>query len=198
MIEMKYSNGLRKAIELASTEAQRFNHDYVGTEHLLLGLIKTEPAAALTILRNLDVDPRKIRLEIERVLASGLETVTKDKLPLTPLAEQVVVLANIEARTLEHKYVGTEHLLLGLIKHKDGIASQILHQLGLTYDALLTETASLMGGAVAKQPAETPTTRIEFALRELLGANAQSMRTEAIELIGRMLAANKQLEDMLR
>ena len=111
----RFTDRARKVMQLANQEAQRFNHEYVGTEHVLLGLIKEGSGVAANVLRNLDVDLRKIRNEVEKIVQAGPEMVTMGKLPQTPRAKKVIEYAIEEARNLNHNYVGTEHLLLGLV-----------------------------------------------------------------------------------
>ncbi len=107
----RFTDRARKVMQLANQEAQRFNHEYVGTEHVLLGLIKEGSGVAANVLRNLDVDLRKIRNEVEKIVQAGPEMVTMGKLPQTPRAKKVIEYAIEEARNLNHNYVGTEHLL---------------------------------------------------------------------------------------
>ena len=101
-------------MQLANQEAQRFNHEYIGTEHILLGLVKEGSGVAANVLQNLDIDLRKIRLEVEKLVQSGPDMVTMGKLPQTPRAKKVIEYSMEEARNLNHNYVGTEHILLGL------------------------------------------------------------------------------------
>ena len=111
----RFTDRARKVMQLANQEAQRFNHEYIGTEHVLLGLIKEGSGVAANVLKNLDVDLRKIRLEVEKLVQSGPDMVTMGKLPQTPRAKKVIEYAMEEARNLNHNYVGTEHILLGLL-----------------------------------------------------------------------------------
>ena len=104
---------------LANQEAQRFNHEYIGTEHILLGLVKEGSGVGANVLKNLDIDLRKVRLEVEKLVKSGPDMVTMGKLPQTPRAKKVLEYAIEEARHLNHNYVGTEHLLLGLLREQD-------------------------------------------------------------------------------
>ena len=106
----------RKVMALANQEAQRFNHEYIGTEHILLGLVKEGSGVGANVLKNLGIDLRKVRLEVEKLVKSGPEMVTMGKLPQTPRAKKVIEYAIEEARNLNHNYVGTEHLLLGLAR----------------------------------------------------------------------------------
>src|SRR5262245_51751776 len=109
----------RKVIQLANQEAQRFNHEYIGTEHILLGLVKEGSGVAAKVLKNLGLDLHKIRLEIEKILQRGRDMVTMEKRPPTPRANTVIEYAIEEARQFNHNYVGTEHLLLGLLREKE-------------------------------------------------------------------------------
>ena len=110
----RFTQRVRKVLFLARDEAGRLQHEYIGTEHILLGLIKEGSGVAANVLKNLDVDLRKIRLEVEKLVQSGPDMVTMGKLPQTPRAKKVIEYAIEEARNLNHNYVGTEHLLLGL------------------------------------------------------------------------------------
>src|SRR5262249_47351410 len=120
----RFTDRARKVMQLANQEAQRFNHEYIGTEHILLGLVKEGSGVAANVLKNLDVDLRKIRLEVEKIVQSGPDMVTMGKLPQTPRAKKVIEYAMEEARNLNHNYVGTEHLLLGLLREQEGVAAQ--------------------------------------------------------------------------
>jgi len=132
-------------MQLANQEAQRFNHEYVGTEHLLLGLIKEGSGVAANVLKNLDIDLRKIRHEVEKVVRSGPDTVTMGRLPQTPRSKKVLEYAMEEARNLNHNYVGTEHILLGLLREQEGVAAQVLMNLGLQLEEVRREVLSLLG-----------------------------------------------------
>lgn len=149
-------------MQLANQEAQRFNHEYVGTGHILLGLLKEGSGVGANVLKNLDIDLRKIRLEIEKLVTSGAEMVTMGKLPQTPRAKKVVEYACKEARRLNHNYVGTEHLLLGLIREQEGIAAQVMVNLGAPLEAVRAETLSMLGVGIhddrmePRPPAEKP------------------------------------------
>src|SRR5262249_24164719 len=137
----------RKVMQLANQEAQRFNHEYIGTEHILLGLVKEGSGVAANVLKNLDIDLRKIRLEVERIVQTGTgsEMVTMGKLPHTPRAKKVIEYSIEEARNLGHNYVGTEHLLLGLLREQEGVAAQVLMNLGLKLEDVREEVLNLLG-----------------------------------------------------
>jgi ATP-dependent Clp protease ATP-binding subunit ClpC len=141
----RFTDRARKEMQLANQEAQRFNHEYTGTEHVLLGLIKEGSGVAANVLKNLDVDLRKIRLEVEKLVQSGPEMVTMGKLPQTPRAKKVIEYSMEEARNLNHNYVGTEHILLGLLREQEGVAAQVLMNLGLKLEEVREEVLNLLG-----------------------------------------------------
>jgi len=141
-------------MQLANQEAQRFNHEYIGTEHILLGLVKEGSGVAANVLKNLDVDLRKIRLEVEKLVQSGPDMVTMGKLPQTPRAKKVIEYAMEEARMLNHNYVGTEHILLGLLREQEGVAAQVLMNLGLKLEDVREEVLNLLGHGMEGEPSE--------------------------------------------
>jgi len=141
----RFTDRARKVMQLANQEAQRFNHEYIGTEHILLGLVKEGSGVAANVLKNLDVDLRKIRLEVEKLVQSGPEMVTMGKLPQTPRAKKVIEYSMEEARNLNHNYVGTEHILLGLLREQEGVAAQVLMNLGLKLEDVREEVLNLLG-----------------------------------------------------
>ncbi len=141
----RFTDRARKVMALANQEAQRFNHEYIGTEHVLLGLVKEGSGVGANVLKNLDVDLRKVRLEVEKLVKSGPDMVTMGKLPQTPRAKKVIEFAIEEARNLNHNYVGTEHLLLGLLREQDGVAAQVLMNLGLKLEEVREEVLNLLG-----------------------------------------------------
>src|SRR4051794_4822688 len=144
----RFTDRARKVMQLANQEAQRLNHEYIGTEHILLGLVKEGSGVAANVLKNLDVDLRKIRLEVEKLVQSSPEVGTPGKLPQTPRAKKVIEYSIEEARNLNHNYVGTEHLLLGLLREQEGVAAQVLMNLGLRLEDVREE--------VLKQTAQVP------------------------------------------
>ncbi|MCI0364845.1 MAG: ATP-dependent Clp protease ATP-binding subunit [Phycisphaerales bacterium] len=146
----------RKVMALANQEAQRFNHEYIGTEHILLGLVKEGSGVGANVLKNLDIDLRKVRLEVEKLVKSGPDMVTMGKLPQTPRAKKVIEYAIEEARSLNHNYVGTEHLLLGLLREHDGVAAQVLMNLGLKLEEVREEVLNLLGAGVESEEGGEP------------------------------------------
>jgi ATP-dependent Clp protease ATP-binding subunit ClpC len=143
----RFTDRARKVMQLANQEAQRFNHEYIGTEHILLGLVKEGSGVAANVLKNLDVDLRKIRLEVEKIVQTGPggDQVVLGKLPHTPRAKKVIEYSVEEARNLNHNYVGTEHLLLGLLREQEGVAAQVLMNLGLKLEDVREEVLNLLG-----------------------------------------------------
>src|ERR1700689_890558 len=115
----RFTDRARKVMQLANQEAQRFNHEYIGTEHILLGLVKEGSGVAANVLKNFDIDLRKIRLEVEKVIQAGDTQSPIGKLPQTIDAKTTIECAINEARDLNHNWVGTEHLLLGLLHVPD-------------------------------------------------------------------------------
>ncbi|HEV7282256.1 MAG TPA: ATP-dependent Clp protease ATP-binding subunit [Pirellulaceae bacterium] len=144
----RFTDRARKVMQLANQEAQRFNHEYIGTEHILLGLVKEGSGVAANVLKNLEVDLRRIRLEVEKLVQSGPEMVTMGKLPQTPRAKKVIEYSMEEARNLNHNYVGTEHILLGLLREQEGVAAQVLMNLGLKLEDVRDEVLNLLGHGV--------------------------------------------------
>lgn len=173
----RFTDRARKVMALANQEAQRFNHEYIGTEHILLGLVKEGSGVGANVLKNLDVDLRKVRLEVEKLVKSGPDMVTMGKLPQTPRAKKVIEYAIEEARNLNHNYVGTEHLLLGLLREHDGVAAQVLMNLGLKLEEVREEVLNLLGAGVESE---------EPQAQEKQGPSRKS-KTPALDSFGRDL-----------
>ena len=177
----RFTDRARKIMALANQEAQRFNHEYIGTEHILLGLVKEGSGVGATVLKNLDVDIKKLRLEVEKLVKSGPDMVTMGKLPQTPRAKKVVEYAIEEARTLNHNYVGTEHILLGLLRESEGIAAQVLMNLGLKLEDVRQEVLNLLGAGVDADPAD-----IGMKMNPTMARKGKS-KTPALDSFGRDL-----------
>ncbi len=141
----RFTDRARKVMALANQEALRFQHDYLGTEHLLLGLIQEGSGVAATVLKNLDVGLRKVRQEVENIVQAGPHVVAMKELPQTPRAKMALEYSIEEARNLNHNYVGSEHLLLGLLREQEGVAAQVLMNLGLTVPHVREEVLRLLG-----------------------------------------------------
>jgi len=139
----RFTKRARRVLTLAQEEAQRLNHNYIGTEHLLLGLVREENGVAVRVLRELGVDPKQIRERVERTVGRG-QRAMYGKLSLTPRTKRVIELAVDEARRLGHHYIGTEHLLLGLVRAGEGVAVDVLRGLGVGLDKVRSQTARVM------------------------------------------------------
>src|SRR3954453_11300109 len=129
----KFTERARKVLSLAQEEAQRFQHNYIGTEHLLLGLVREGEGIAAKVLSNLGVELNKVRSAVEFIIGRGDRMVIGD-ISLTPRAKKVIELSVEEARRLNHNHIGTEHLLLGLVREGEGIAAGVLESLGVSLD----------------------------------------------------------------
>ena len=181
----RFTDRARKVMQLANQEAQRFNHEYIGTEHILLGLVKEGSGVAANVLKNLDVDLKKIRMEVEKIVQSGPDMVTIGRLPHTPRAKKVIEYCNEEARNLNHNYVGTEHLLLGLLREQEGVAAQVLMNLGLKLEEVREEVLNLLGHSTPMPPEESSSERgsSEKSERPAKGKS----KTPALDSFGRDL-----------
>jgi ATP-dependent Clp protease ATP-binding subunit ClpC len=190
----RFTDRARKVMALANQEAQRFNHDVIGTEHILLGLVKEGSGVGATVLKNFDVDIKKLRLEVEKHVKSGPDMVTMGKLPQSPRAKKVIEYAIEEARALNHNYVGTEHILLGLLRENEGIAAQVLISLGLKLEDVRQEILNLLGAGSDGAPAA-----LDMKLGPVMGRKSKS-KTPALDSFGRdltELAANGELDPVI-
>ncbi len=178
----RFTDRARKVMALANQEAQRFNHEFIGTEHILLGLVKEGSGVGANVLKNLEVDLHKVRMEVEKLVKSGPDMVTMGKLPQTPRAKKVIEFAIEEARALNHNYVGTEHLLLGLLREQDGVAAQVLMNLGLKLDDVREEVLNLLGAGIEQDEAPMPALHGE-------GGHKGKSKTPALDSFGRDLTA---------
>src|SRR6266508_962243 len=149
----KFTERARRVLQLAQEEAQRFNHNYTGTEHLLLGLVREGEGVAAKVLGNLGVDLNKVRSAVEFIIGRGERTVTGD-IGLTPRAKKVIELSVEEARRLNHNYIGTEHLLLGLVREGEGIAAGVLESLGVSLDKVRQQVITVVSQSGTGQPGE--------------------------------------------
>jgi len=140
-----FTDRVRKVLAMAREEAIRLQHDYVGTEHILLGLIREGEGVAAAVLNNLAVDLEQVQEKVEESVRRGKATIALGELPYTSRAKKVLEFAMAEARELNHSYVGTEHLLLGLLREEKGIAAEVLGQLGVGLEDARRETLKLLG-----------------------------------------------------
>ena len=146
----KFSERARRVLSLAQEEAQRFNHTYIGTEHILLGLVRETDGVAAKVLSNLGVELNKVRSAVEFIIGRGERTATGE-IGLTPRAKKVIELAVDEARRLQHNYIGTEHLLIGLMREGEGVPAGVLESLGVTLDKIRAETSRILSQNVQQE-----------------------------------------------
>lgn len=197
----RFTDRARKVMALANQEAQRFNHEYIGTEHILLGLVKEGSGVAANVLKNMDIDLKKLRLGIEKLVKSGPDMVTMGKLPQTPRAKKVIEHAIEEARALNHNYVGTEHILLGLLRETEGIAAQVLMNLGLKLEDVRQEVLNLLGAGMEDNsyPSMEMKANPSVPSSGQAGVRAKS-KTPALDSFGRdltELAAKNELDPVI-
>ena len=156
---------------LANQEAHRFSHEFVGTEHILLALVKEGTGVGANVLKNLDVDLDKARMEVEGLVRAGSELASMGKPPQTPRAKKVLEYAIEEAKALNHNYVGTEHLLLGLVREPEGVAAQVLMNMGLKLEKVRHEVLSMLGEGMETRARQTVT--MAGSPREITGDLAE-------------------------
>ena len=173
----RFTDRAKKVMKLANQEAQRLNHEYISTEHILLGLIREGTGTAVAILKEMDIDLRMMPIEVGKLIQSGPGMVIMGRLPQTPLVKRVIERAMSEARDLKHNYVGTEHILLGLLSTEEGVAHQVLIRFGLRMDEVCEELRRIKDLAengisittynrnVASIPDEKMREMLELALR---------------------------------
>jgi ATP-dependent Clp protease ATP-binding subunit ClpC len=176
----RFTDRAKKVMNLARQEAQRLNHEYLGTEHILLGLIQEGSGVAANVLRNMQIDLARIRTEVEKLVKTGPSMVTMGQLPFTPRAKKVLELSMEEAGNLGHNYIGTEHLLLGLIKENEGIAAKVLTNLGVKLEDVREEVLEFLG-------AESTEEEEEESGETPVGTQAGKSKTPALDAFGRDL-----------
>ena len=179
----RFTDRAKKVMNLARQEAQRFNHEYLGTEHILLGLVQEGSGVAANVLKNMGIDLNKIRTEVEKIVKTGPSMVTMGQLPFTPRAKKVLELSMEEAGNLGHNYIGTEHLLLGLIKENEGIAAQVLINLGVKLEDVREEVLDFLGADTGEEEEEESSTS-EGGQPQ---AGAAKSKTPALDSFGRDL-----------
>lgn len=179
----RFTERARKVILLAKEESKRFNHDYIGTEHILLGLTREGEGVAATVLRKLGVDLSNVRKKVEKMVKSGSSGMVSGDIPFTPRAKKVIELAMEEARAMGHNYIGTEHLLLGLIREGEGIASRILSDMNLDLKKVRKAIMGLLGSSSGASSSSSSSSYN-------LGSSAKSKsKTPALDSFGRDITA---------
>ena len=190
----KFTERARKVLSLSQEEAQRFNHNYIGTEHILLGLVREGEGVAAKVLANLGVDLEKVRSAVEYIIGRGEKSVGQD-IGLTPRAKRVIELAVDEARRLNHNYIGTEHLLLGLLREEEGVAAGVLESLGVSLDKVRAETVRLLNQSVSQgQPGSRTTSKTPTLDQISLDLTEAARKGKLDPVIGR----NKEIERVIQ
>ena len=173
----RFTKRARRVLQLAQEEALRLNHNYIGTEHLLLGLVREDNGVAIKVLRELGVDPGQVIRAVERTVGRG-ERTPFSKPVLSPRTKRVIELAIDEARLMGHPYIGTEHLLLGLVREGDGVAVSVLKQLGVNLDRVRTQTARSILQSQVQQTKEKRKTESKTPLMDQLGLDLTALAEE--------------------
>jgi ATP-dependent Clp protease ATP-binding subunit ClpA len=182
----RFTDRARKVMQLASQESQRLNHGYIGTEHVLLGLVSEGAGVAANVLKNLDVDLAMIRRAVDRIIQPAAEWLMTDHLAQTPRTKNVIQHAISEARGLGHYFVGTEHLLLGLLREEEGVAAVVLVHLGLKLEDVREEILHLLGAVPRLRP-------LEPRLPSDLVSNSEDLPSEVKRIITELDAQIEQL-----
>ena len=177
----RFTDRAKKVMNLARQEAQRFNHEYLGTEHILLGLVQEGSGVAANVLKNMGIDLDRIRSEVEKLVKTGPSMVTMGQLPFTPRAKKVLELSMEEASNLGHNYIGTEHLLLGLIKENEGIAAKVLTNLGVKLEDVREEVLEFLGADPTEDEED------ESTGDTAMGGEGGKSKTPALDAFGRDL-----------
>ncbi len=177
----------QRVLHLARKEAEQFNHNYVGTEHILLGLVALGSGVAVSALQSLGVDLQGLRMEVEKAVGTGADTKTAGNIPFTPRAKKVLALATSEARSLNHSYVGTEHILLGLLREGEGIAARVLENMGVDLEEAREEIMAMLDpdydGSMEVNEEDTPA----YGAQPKAAAEGQTIKTPALNAFGRDL-----------
>ncbi|MDX1763968.1 MAG: ATP-dependent Clp protease ATP-binding subunit [bacterium] len=190
----RFTDKARRTIILAREEAEKHQHEYLGTEHILLGILRDEEGLHSKILKNLGINFDHLRLEVERNLPKGTDTLTFGEIPFTPKARKVLELAVEEARLLNHNYVGTEHILLGLVREEEGIAGNILRSMGASLLGARQQTINLLHQSSARS--KTPKPKSNTPALDEFGRDFTDLakRSELDPVVGR----NDEIERVLQ
>ena len=185
----RFTDRALRVMALANQEAQRFNHVYIGPEHILLGLVKEGSGVGANLLKNLEIDLRKLRQRVEALMKPEPERITLGKLPQTPRSKKVIEYAIEEARSLNHNYIGTEHLVLGILRATDGIPCRVLTDLGLRLEDMPHELVTLLGVSSSEVvPHDYPRQTFEakqgqsFKIGNVFGITIESVRDDKVQI----------------
>jgi ATP-dependent Clp protease ATP-binding subunit ClpC len=193
----KFTDRARQVLKLAQEEAQRFNHNYIGTEHLLLGLVREGDGVAAKVLGNMGVQLPKVRSAVEFIIGRG-ESMIMGEIGLTPRAKKVIELAVDEARRLNHHYIGTEHLLLGLVREGEGIAAGVLESLGVNLEKVRSQVMQVVSQSASYQQQGKPTTKTPYM--DALGFDlTEAARQDKLgPLVGRQMEIDRVMQILSR
>ncbi|MGD9401402.1 MAG: ATP-dependent Clp protease ATP-binding subunit [bacterium] len=196
----KFTDRVRRVMFLAREEAARLHHDYIGTEHLLLGIVREGEGLAATIVTNLGIDLDVIRRTIESMVPSSSGSVTIGEIPFTPRAKRVLELSVEEAKNLQHNYVGTEHLLLGLIREGEGIAARVLLEFGADFKRVKDEVVRLIGGSPRSQRAAKHDAKAESPALDQFGRDLTELARQGKldPVIGREVEIERVIQVLCR
>ncbi len=195
----KFTERARKVLALAQEEARRFNHNYIGTEHILLGLVREEEGMAARVLSNLGIGLNKIRAAVEFIIGRG-EGTSQGDVGLTPRAKRVIELAVDEARFLGHQYIGTEHILLGLLREGEGVAAGVLESLGVTVERVHSEINRILSQTNPQQANSGPRPTTKTPTVDQLGVDltAAARAGKLDPVIGRMKEIERVIQVLSR
>ena len=188
----------QQVLALARKEADRFNHNYVGTEHLLLGLIKLGQGVAVNVLQKMSMDLETVRMEVEKQVGSGPETQSQGNIPYTPRVKKVLALAGKETKALNHSYVGTEHILLGLLREGDGVAARVLKNLDVDIERTRNEILKELDPNFS--PNDLGVEDEDGIFEEAEVSGGKDSKTPALKAFGRdltELATNSELDPVI-
>ncbi len=193
----KFTDRARRVLTLAQEEAQRFNHNYIGTEHLLLGLVREGEGVAAKVLSNMGVQLPRVRSAVEFIIGRG-ETMIMGEIGLTPRAKKVIELAVDEARRLNHHYIGTEHLLLGLVREGEGIAAGVLESLGVNLEKVRAQVMQVVSQSATAQQQTKSQTKTPYM--DALGFDlTEAARSQKLgPLVGRQLEIDRVMQILSR
>src|SRR6202000_2780225 len=178
----------QQVLALARKEADRFNHNFLGTEHLLLGLIKLGQGVAVHVLQKMGLDLETVRMEVEKKVGTGPDQKMVGNIPYTPRVKKVLALASKEAKNLNHTYVGTEHILLGLLREGDGVAAKVLRNLDVDIEQTRQEILKELDPNFAAEESSIPTDPEEPNKKQAAGAEKKGdVKTPALKAFGRDL-----------
>lgn len=192
----RFTERARKVIVYAKEESRRFNHDYIGTEHLLLGLVREGEGVAAAVLQKVGLDLETIRIEVEKLVQPGPQTQVLGDIPFTPRSKKALELSAEEARALGHNYIGTEHLLLGLVKEGEGMAYRVLLNLGLDLGKLRNEVMELLGSGIPGFGTQEQTKTDKTPAIDAYGRNLNKLATDG--KLDPVIGRNEEIERILQ